>query len=402
MKAMQRTYQSWNRLPQQGEWPLIPPFNVDHTVLGSKWAHALGILGMVVMLNSGARAEIEMQTAVITQTWPGGQIVTVQVSKTSGHTNYSWPAVSESTLPSNTPSVQVPYEFRISRPTPPLGMVFVPAHIFNMGRGTLMQPDSAPIHTTKVNAIFVDKWEVTKAMWDDVRIWSLTHDYRGITEGRVGYSAAGLSTSNHPVTDISWFDCIKWCNARSEKEGLIPAYYANLQLTQVIRSNTYFNLDNALVDWYANGYRLPTEAEWEQAARGGFSDKNYPWGDIIEKTQANFMESGDPFEPGTTPVGYYNGSQKIDGSQLGGGMVNGYGLYDVIGNVMEWCWDWYGPYGPATQDNPRGPDKGRFRILRGGSWKTFSEAALMTSYRHYSEPWIKKNTFGLRCVRTFR
>src|SRR5215212_2223216 len=98
--------------------------------------------------------------------------------------------------------------------------------------------------------------------------------------------------TNHPVNNVSWYDAVKWCNARSEKDGLTPCYYSNVGLTVVYKTGR----TEPYVRWTANGYRLPTEAEWEKAARGGLVGKRYPFGDSIDGSQANYSGSGDAFE----------------------------------------------------------------------------------------------------------
>jgi formylglycine-generating enzyme required for sulfatase activity len=145
-------------------------------------------------------------------------------------------------------------------------------------------------------------------------------------------------------------------DARSEKEGLVPAYYASAAQTNVYRSHPAMDLENTWVKWDA-GYRLPTEAEWEKAARGGASLHRFPWADTdnLTHSRANYYSTNnyaydtsptqgyhpafnDTVYPFTSPVGYF--------------APNGYGLYDMAGNVWEWCWDWYSS---ATYNAPWGP-----------------------------------------------
>jgi formylglycine-generating enzyme required for sulfatase activity len=129
------------------------------------------------------------------------------------------------------------------------------------------------------------------------------------------------------------------------------------------------------------GKRLPTEAEWEVAGRGGLADTMYPFGDTIEKSQANFFSSD------TTAVMSYS--------------PNGLGLYDMVGNVYEWCQDWYGYnyYETSVQepDNPKGPLQGVYRVIRGGCWKSLKED-LRCSHRHRNNPGTVNRTYGFRCV----
>jgi formylglycine-generating enzyme required for sulfatase activity len=171
---------------------------------------------------------------------------------------------------------------------------------------------------------------------------------------------------------VDWYDTVKWCNARSQLAGKTPVYFADAGLTQVYTNGQV----TPYVNWTASGFRLPTEAEWEKAARGGLSGHRFPWGDLISESQANYAGSTatnydlgpngynaaftNGVTPYTSPVGYF--------------ASNGYGLYDMAGNVFEWCWDWYGtPY--AGGSDPRGPASGSNRVLRGGTWNYFANYA---------------------------
>ncbi len=244
----------------------------------------------------------------------------------------------------------------------PAGMVYVPPGAFQMGDNLDSETDAQPVHNVFVSAFFMDKNLVSGLQWVGIYNWAVGHGY---TFDYVGSWFA----PNHPVQSIDWNDAVKWCNARSEMEGRTPCYYTSAAQTTVYRTGD-LNLANACVKWNANGYRLPTEAEWEKAARGGLVGKRYPWGDTINGSDANYGGSGNPFvvnNPATTPVGYYNGNQ----TPAGVDMANGYGLYDMAGNVQEMCWDWYSAayYGDATALNdPRGPGGTGYRVSRGGSW----------------------------------
>ena len=241
--------------------------------------------------------------------------------------------------------------------TPPNAqMSFVPG---GFGKPTR---SSYEIYTS---GFFMDKLEVSKAVWDDVRTWALANGYQFDNAG-TAYAA------NHPVNGISWCDAVKWCNARSEKEGITPVYYTNAAQTAVYRTGQVV-LDNNWVSWAANGYRLPTVAEWIKAYRGGQGAGYFPWpsyfgnaSDNIHPGLANYYDSNDPFETSmnsnyaTTPVGYYNGTQVPSGPDN----KNGFGLYDMAGNVGEWCWDreftnWYSGYAEARDDNSKGPNLGQ-------------------------------------------
>ena len=253
----------------------------------------------------------------------------------------------------------------------PASMVLIPAGSFTMGN--CMDSNNSlelPLHTVQVSAFYMDKYEVTKALWDGVYQWATNHGY--------SFDNAGSGkASTHPVQAINWYDAVKWCNARSEKEGRPPAYYTEASQTVVYR-NGRSSVENGWVKW-AGGYRLPTEAEWEKASRGGISGHRFPWSgtDNISHSVANYNATTNyPYNVGypydlSYPAGYhpaFNDGISPYTSPVGYFAANGYGLCDMAGNVHEWCWDWKAWYSSGSQTDPRGPTSGSMRVLRGGSW----------------------------------
>lgn len=244
---------------------------------------------------------------------------------------------------------------RHSHTPTPKGMVLIPAGSnsgTNLGVRESFDHSYEPTYSLTVRAFYMDRMEVTKAQWDEVRSWGLTHGYTDLSVG-------GGKAVNHPVQTVTWYDVVKWCNARSEREGRTPAYYTTSSKSTIYKTGQ-INIENTFVNW-SSGYRLPTEVEWEYAARGGVASHRFPWrdSDDIQHVRANYYSwtnctydtsptrefhptDTNGVEPYTCPVGSF--------------APNGYGLYDMAGNVWEWCWDGYPGY------------VGSNRMGRGGSW----------------------------------
>jgi len=245
----------------------------------------------------------------------------------------------------------------------PEGFALIPAGAFLMGDQSsplVGSSDELPVHTVQVSAFYMGKYEVTDKEWDRTRIWGRANGYTDLPANGSGFSKG----DNHPVHSISWYAMVKWCNARSQKEGLTPCY--------TVSGATYkTGTGTPVCNWSANGYRLPTEAEWEKAARGGLSAQNFPWGNTISHSQANYCSSSSYAYDVSRTRSYhptFNDWIYPYSSPVGSFAPNGYGLYDMAGNMWEWCWDLNGSYGAGSQTDPRGAAAGPFRILRGSHW----------------------------------
>ena len=286
-------------------------------------------------------------------------------------------------------------------PAPP-GMALIPAGDFMMGN--CMDPgegssDELPLHTVNVSAFYMDKNLVSYTLWSDVFQWAIAHGYAFDNGG-------SAKAANHPVQTINWHDCVKWCNARSEKEGRVPAYYTDAGLSVRYRTGQLVAL---YVNW-SSGYRLPTEAEWEKAARGGASGHRFPWSDAdtINWSRANYSV----YRTGATNNYAYdvNATSGYNPAWTSGGQpyttavgtfaANGYGLYDMAGNVHQWCWDWFGGtyYGSSSPTDPRGPLAGSYRVGRGGGWGS-NAFNCRAAGRNGSYPAVRNSRVGFRCAR---
>jgi formylglycine-generating enzyme required for sulfatase activity len=220
------------------------------------------------------------------------------------------------------------------------------------------------------------KYEVTQKQWQAVMGTTVAQQ----ANGKPLYGAGDA----YPMYYVSWYDALVFCNKLSIMEGLAPAYTINGGTdpgewgTVPTSSNSFW--EAVTCDWGAGGYRLPTEAEWEYACRAGTTTAYY---------------TGEAITNGT---GWYVDNSGGQAHPAGQKQANACGLYDMAGNVWEWCWDWWGAYGDGSQTNPRGPSAGAVRVSRGGGW-VIGGAELRSAFRYGSDPTFRSYIFGFRLVR---
>ena len=226
-------------------------------------------------------------------------------------------------------------------------LVLVPAGAFRMGDNTGEgESRERPVHVVELDAYYIGKYEVTNGQWrkfrddpgyDDPKFWP---GGRPVPKNQVPYwtqannhGGGTPDSDNYPVIGVNWDSAVAYCNWLSAKTG--------------------------------KTYRLPTEAEWEKAARGP-DQRRYPWGNSIDRSFANFV-GAQPFDT-VRQVGFYDGSQR--GELMTKSNASPYGAFDMAGNLMEWCQDWYSRdyYATSPRKNPKGPPSGAYRVIRGGSF----------------------------------
>ncbi len=249
--------------------------------------------------------------------------------------------------------------------TAPERMVLIPAGTFLMGSPESeaeRDSDETQHEVTISKDFWMNQYEVTQGEWEAV----------------MGSNPSGFKGTNLPVEQVSWYEVIEYCNKRSEQEGLTPAYKIN-------GNNVTWNRN-------ANGYRLPTEAEWEYACRAGTTTP-FSTGNNLTTSQANYN--------GNYPYnGNAKGTYREKTTAAGSFAANPWGLYDMHGNVWEWCWDWYGSYESGSQTDPVGAASGSYRVERGGSWGS-SAAYVRSAYRSINSPDGRFNDLGFRVARSF-
>lgn len=264
---------------------------------------------------------------------------TMKVQTQSGDKNYNVSDVQSITFGKTT--------------TGTIEMVEIPAGIFQMGQVNI----ATPVRTINITRTFyMGKYEITQKQYTDV----------------IGSNPSNfIGNDSRPVEQVSWYDAVQFCNELSKKEGLEQCY--------TLEGGTTWRCD-----FDKKGYRLPTEAEWEYACRAGTLTDYY-----TGTTESQLASAG-----------WYDYNSNSITRPVGQKVANKFGLYDMHGNVWEWCWDWWANYVAGNFDDPTGPNSGSSRVLRGGSWN-FDASDCRSAIRYYYYPDFRYlGHGGFRVVRT--
>ncbi|NOY82174.1 MAG: SUMF1/EgtB/PvdO family nonheme iron enzyme [Kiritimatiellaeota bacterium] len=288
-------------------------------------------------------------------------------------------------------------------------LVLIPAGSFEMGdaQGDDSYGLETPVHTVHVPAFYMGRTEITNEQMRRVMQWAYDNGKITADTGTVKNAGAAakelldldaansqiifyngtftilVGRENFPCTEVTWYGAAAYTAFRSEMEGKTPC----------------FDLSDWSCDFSKSGYRLPTEAEWEKAARGGLAGQRFPWGNTITHQQANYVSSA-AYEYDVSGTRGPHPDYASGAAPAGTFPANGYGLYETVGNVWEWCYDWYASHWyddpGATADAPTGPVSGSIRVIRGGSAADYANQCRCSS-RHLGEnPTNSNNLLGFR------
>lgn len=262
----------------------------------------------------------------------------------------------------------------------PEGFVLIPAGTFQMG-SEKGGNDNKPVHEVAITkAFYMGKYEVTQAEYE-----------KYCSYGSSSPSSSYGDGDNYPAYGVSWYDALVYCNKRSMAEELTPCYSISGSTDPSkwgdVPASTDSTWNAVICDWDANGYRLPTEAEWEYAARAG------------DNTVASLIYSGTSDVNKLGEYAWYSGNSNKKTHEVGTKSPNEFGLYDMSGNVFEWCWNWYtNSYDAEAGSDPTGTSAGSNRVRRGGGWNSNSDDCAV-SYRGTVNPNGRNSNLGFRVVR---
>ncbi|MFN0215207.1 MAG: formylglycine-generating enzyme family protein [Saprospiraceae bacterium] len=270
-----------------------------------------------------------------------------------------------------------PHIFTQALPNTPLTfrMVRVPGGRFHMG-SLHDDPDAydseKPRHKVQLDGFWMAEYPVTQALWEAV----------------IGNNPSHFKAEQRPVENVSWFDAVVFCNALSKLTERSPAYLTPSDQIYGWDGKAWIlpNSGEVRLNPKANGYRLPTEAAWEYAAREALSISE------VEKQETGLKYSGSDL---LDQVGWYSENSGGETRDVGLLLPNALGLYDMSGNVYEWCYDWWDDYKPNDQKNPTGPEKGVVRVIRGGYWGYFPQFC-RSAFRYDDGPVNRGHILGFR------
>jgi formylglycine-generating enzyme required for sulfatase activity len=266
-----------------------------------------------------------------------------------------------------------------------LAMRGISAGAFQMGEVGIVNAE--PMHSVTLTGFYMGIYPVTQEQYAAV----MAGNANGLNASPSSFSsnpAAGEVQARRPVETVSWYDALVFCNRLSIQQGLTPVYRIAGSTDPAAWGTVPTSSDAAwnavTVNWNANGYRLPTEAEWEYACRAGTTTVWY---------------TGNMANAALQAAAWYDVNSGDRTHQVGLKAPNAWGLYDMMGNVWEWVWDWRGSYTAAAKTDPRGPDSGTFRVARGGSWWSDDAHYLRSAYRSIGNPSDRADGLGFRVVR---
>jgi len=245
-----------------------------------------------------------------------------------------------------------------------IGLADVTTHdMVPIASGNFLMGGSYTVTLTK--DFYMGKYQVTQELYQAVT--GSNPGYFSAANGRA--PAEGEAADKRPAEQVSWYDAVAFCNALSVLEGLTSVYT--------------INGTDVSANWNANGYRLPTEAEWEYACRAGTTTAYNTGAGVSDAT------------------GWYAGNSKNTTHETGLKSANAWGLYDTHGNVYEWCWDWWAPFADKDEMDSTGPASSpiKRRVMRGAAWKSPS-TLIRSAYRDYGDPFHKCTADGFRLVRS--